>query len=88
MKLKVYGWTDYSPHRNGKGGRQCRMICAARSKAEVARIKGCMVNNLWNCCETQNPKEVKIAMADPLVIFWAEDHFYTDSRYERLEPKP
>ena len=69
-KLKVYGWCGHRlecPEYH----KQTREIVAAPSMAAAARAAG--KNNarqLWNCCETGNAQEIKVAMKEPGVVFW------------------
>ena len=72
-KLKVYGWQSFRPEcrSDNNGNHQTREIVAAPSMAAVARIVGVKYpRQLFNLCETGNPKEHRIAMSEPGVVFW------------------
>lgn len=74
-QLKVYGWQGYRrempkryPHIPWV--RQTREICAAPSKAAVAKIVGRPVYSLFNLNQTGNEFEIKSAMAKPGIVLW------------------
>lgn len=77
MKLKVYGWLFHRAEAKNNS-QQTREICAATSMREVGRITGQKVSNLFNLCETGNDEELRVALAEPGIIFWRE----LDSRGE------
>jgi hypothetical protein len=66
--VKVYGWLDFV------NGIQVRVIVAAKSKAECARIVGDSrgPRNLFNLDETGNAREIEVATAEPGTAFYAE----------------
>lgn len=71
-KLRVYGWLSFRAQATNNS-RQTREVCAASSKAEVARLAGkTRHTQLFNLCETANPEEVKVALATPRTVFWQE----------------
>ncbi len=85
--LKVYGWQSFRNDRRieHNGHWQTREICAAFSKAEVARIVGVKsVSALHNICETGNDKEVALATAKPHTVFFTAitrgGEYFEDSR--------
>lgn len=83
-KLKVYGWGGYTPDPPYQ---QARMIVAAKSQAEVARIAGVKrPAQLWNLTETQNDLAIATAMAEPGTVFYRDINDY-DGPYTRLESK-
>lgn len=65
-KIKVYGWTGFYPGTS----QQMRYICAAASKAHLARLTGLTMYfiNGW-VCVTGNAKEIETAMNKPAVMF-------------------
>jgi hypothetical protein len=72
-KLKVYGWIGWRrkcpPAPNGS--QQTREICAASSKAAVARLLGEKdPRQIYNLCETGNEEEIAKALPKPNVVFW------------------
>jgi hypothetical protein len=68
-KLKVYGWQGWRREAPG-WHHQTREICAARSRAEVGRIVDRKPSALFNLEETGNDEELKVALAQPGVVFW------------------
>ena len=71
-ELRVYGWLGF--RRSASGPRsigQVRLIVAARSKAEAARIADYdRPSQMFNLGETGNREEIETAMAQPGVVFW------------------
>ena len=83
MKLKVYGWRSFRADAPGFH-HQTREVCAAKSQAEVARIAGVTAPYALDClCETGNEHEVRVAMAEPGVIFWRGINENPDAEYRR-----
>jgi hypothetical protein len=79
-QLKVYGWTGYRTEAEASpnGMQQTREIVAATSVAQVMRISGKTRHYLTNYGgETGNTEELRVALAEPGIIFWTE---LTDSR--------
>jgi len=71
--LKVYAWQGWRSEcsKAANGSMQTRELCAAKSKAAVARITGCKyAYQLFNLGETGNELEVKVALSEPGVVFW------------------
>jgi hypothetical protein len=73
--MKVYGGQSFRSEARPEpnGSRQTREIVAANSVAEVLRITGLtryMFNTSWS--ETWNETELRVALADPGVVFWTE----------------
>ena len=86
--LKVYRWTGARREcpRAPNGSRQTRELCAAHSKAELARIVGVKSSHspeLWNLSETGNDGDIAIAMAEPGVVFWRPLDFRRERIYVR-----
>ena len=78
-KLKVYGWQGWrNEAMNERHARyQTREIMAAPSQSAVARAAGFKrASQLFNLCETGNDEELRVALAEPGVIFWRglDDH--------------
>lgn len=68
--LKVYGWVGFRTRKEGHAG-QTREIVAAKSMAEAARVAGIKPHYLRTYgCETGNPEELRVALADPGVVYW------------------
>lgn len=71
--LKVYGFQGWRwecpPEPNGS--RATREICAAPSKAAVARATGHKSpRSIFNLTETGNASERHIALSQPGAVFW------------------
>lgn len=86
--MKTYGWIGYraecQPAPNG--GKQTREICAAESKAAVARAAGVKgPHALWNLDETGNREEIGQSLLAPGVIFWLplNDQWQKDRKWRR-----
>lgn len=90
-KLKVYGWVGERPREfqlPPNGNPQTREICAATSKAKVARIVGVRgPHALWNLGDTLNDEECAIALAEPGVVFWCPlgESYRRDRTWRRAE---
>ena len=72
-KVKVYGWHGHRrespPARNGS--QQTREIVAVTSKKAAARVGGEEdPRRLPNLTDTENDEEIKVAMAEPGIVFW------------------
>lgn len=71
MTLRVYGWQGYRAGLGRGVHNQTREICAAASKAEVARIVGVKSpRKLFNLEETGNAEECAAARAQPGRVLW------------------
>lgn len=71
MTLRVYGWQSCRPGVGLGVHNQTREICAAQSKAEVARIVGVRAPRLlFNLGETGNDEERAAALAQPGRVLW------------------
>lgn len=71
--MNVYGWIGYRPEARPapNGSRQTREIVAARSVTEVMRLTGRTRRELtWNGDWTSNAEEIRVASAEPGVVFW------------------
>jgi len=64
-QLTVYTWRGCRP-----GSSQTREICAAKSRAAVARAAGVKYVKQLDLTETGNEEDIKQALSDPGVIFW------------------
>ena len=86
--LKVYGWVGW--HKDAPGPhRQTREIVAAHSKAEAMRLGGLTRREFEHSgCETGNEEELRVALAEPGVVFWHGYSEYRDVVWRRREPKP
>lgn len=83
--IKVYGWQSFR-RECPTIGRQTREIVAARSKKEAARLAGyARPSQMFNLCETGNPKEIEVAMSEPGAVFW-EPLSYSNVTFTKAEP--
>jgi len=73
--LTVYGWQGYRQSRtDSTRGCVTREICAARSKAEVARLAGKKrPEQLFNLSETFNETERVSARFNPRKVIWRDE---------------
>ena len=90
-KLRVYGWTEY--HLNGVAKAQFnhsfRCVCAASSKAEVARIMGeTSIARLPDIDRTEDVEEVAVATAKPGAVFYTLDGAHRTNRTYAEYTKP
>lgn len=82
MALKVYGWDSFR-HPTPTSRVQTREIVAAKSMEEVARIVGVKSPKSLDLCETGNEEEIRVAMAEPGVIFWQNINARTGDGFTR-----
>jgi hypothetical protein len=64
-QLTVYTWRGHRCHVG-----QTHEVCAAKSKAAVARAAGVKYVKQLDLTETGNEEDIKQALSDPGVIFW------------------
>lgn len=65
---------------------QTRVIVAARSKAEAARLLGFTPGHAKNYMgATGNTRELEIALAEPGKVFWRPLNYYGDTYLPRNE---
>jgi hypothetical protein len=79
-KLKVYGGNEMV------AGRQMRVIVAAHSMNEVARLLDAtvyQVRNYW--AETGNKCERETALAEPGTVFVAENSYRSNTVYHKRD---
>ena len=87
VEMKVYGWQSFWNDPRIKGThKQVRLICAARSMAEIMRTFKLRKCEMFNICETGNQKEIEVATAEPLVIFATSLSVYGEPYYEYRRP--
>lgn len=71
-KLKVYRWQGFRSEcpATANGLSQTEEIMAASSMAEVYSLVGRTRSHFFNIGETGNKEQVRVAMAEPRVVFW------------------
>jgi hypothetical protein len=67
-RLKVYGGWIIRP--NVGSSPQCKVVVAAKSRAEVARLLDVGIRHVTNfMSETGNAKDIEVAMSEPGTVF-------------------
>lgn len=91
VPLKVYSYTAIRkrdmPAPEGRGHhRQVRLSVATTSQKKAAALMDTTWSDFrWHGGETGNEESVRVCMAEPEQVFWAELDDYSAGRYHRWE---